>query len=107
MDAGRGEAAGRGRRSGHGPRDGLRLRADDGEQHRRAGRRRRAPQVSQKAATVECPNCKEQVQAGAKFCANCGQSVEPKKCKQCEQPLAPGAKFCAGCGTPTTEESKP
>jgi RNA polymerase subunit RPABC4/transcription elongation factor Spt4 len=39
------------------------------------------------------------VVAGAKFCNNCGQSVEPKPCKNCNNPLPPGAKFCGNCGT--------
>jgi len=59
-----------------------------------------APMLSQ------CPSCHARLQAGTKFCAECGKPVTPggaaKKafCTGCGGPLAPGAKFCGGCGLP-------
>jgi membrane protease subunit (stomatin/prohibitin family) len=51
------------------------------------------------AGTVECANCHSQVQAGAKFCAECGTPMS-KHCTNCNASLSPSAKFCAECGTP-------
>jgi len=53
------------------------------------------------AATVECANCHSQVQAGAKFCAECGTPMQ-KHCTNCNASLSGSAKFCAECGTPTS-----
>jgi hypothetical protein len=39
------------------------------------------------------------VQAGAKFCAECGQPMS-KHCTNCNASLTATAKFCAECGTP-------
>lgn len=55
---------------------------------------------------AQCPHCKARLQAGTKFCAECGKSVAPggaaKKvfCTGCGAGVAPGAKFCGGCGLP-------
>jgi membrane protease subunit (stomatin/prohibitin family) len=51
------------------------------------------------ASVVECANCHSPVQAGAKFCAECGTPMQ-KHCSNCNASLAPAAKFCAECGTP-------
>ncbi len=52
------------------------------------------------AATVPCPKCQTPVQVGAKFCSSCGQSMVLQTCKNCQSPMQAGAKFCANCGTP-------
>lgn len=52
-----------------------------------------------KAAPVTCPNCKVEIEAGAKFCTKCGNSLAPPSCKKCGAELDSGAKFCAKCGT--------
>jgi membrane protease subunit (stomatin/prohibitin family) len=57
------------------------------------------PQDQQPASVVECANCHSPVQAGAKFCAECGQPMA-KHCTNCNASLTPTAKFCAECGTP-------
>jgi membrane protease subunit (stomatin/prohibitin family) len=62
-----------------------------------------APQQPQGRAadavpTIECANCHSQVQAGAKFCAECGTALQ-RHCTNCNASLPPGAKFCAECGT--------
>ena len=51
------------------------------------------------AATAKCVKCGAAMQAGAKFCSECGASQEPAKCSNCQQELKPGAKFCDECGT--------
>jgi membrane protease subunit (stomatin/prohibitin family) len=51
------------------------------------------------AATVECASCHSRVQAGAKFCAECGTPMQ-KHCTNCNASLSASAKFCAECGTP-------
>jgi membrane protease subunit (stomatin/prohibitin family) len=53
------------------------------------------------AATAECGNCHSQVQAGAKFCGECGTPTQ-KHCTNCNASLAPAAKFCGECGTSAT-----
>ena len=46
-----------------------------------------------------CPECGNQVDPGAKFCANCGAKQQTAAvCPGCGQPTAPGAKFCSNCG---------
>lgn len=44
-----------------------------------------------------CPKCGAHLMAGAKFCAQCGQSMQTV-CIHCGRPLAPDAKFCPECG---------
>jgi len=51
------------------------------------------------AGTAECSNCHSQVQAGSKFCPECGTAMQ-KHCTNCNASLPPAAKFCAECGTP-------
>jgi tetratricopeptide (TPR) repeat protein len=47
----------------------------------------------------QCPNCKEALPDGAKFCSNCGASVaEANSCPHCGGVLKPAAKFCHHCG---------
>jgi membrane protease subunit (stomatin/prohibitin family) len=50
--------------------------------------------------TLTCSNCQSPVQAGAKFCAECGAALQ-KHCTNCNAPVNATAKFCAECGTPT------
>jgi len=46
-----------------------------------------------------CPNCGSALQAGAKFCAECGIKVEPQRfCTACGGPVSSNAKFCPECG---------
>jgi membrane protease subunit (stomatin/prohibitin family) len=50
---------------------------------------------------VVCTSCGTRNAPGAKFCANCGNSLAPPtvKCPNCGTENAAGAKFCANCGT--------
>ena len=54
-------------------------------------------QPQPKASGSVCPSCGQPVQAGAKFCMNCGAKLQAV-CPKCGQPVQPGAKFCMFCG---------
>jgi membrane protease subunit (stomatin/prohibitin family) len=56
-------------------------------------------------ATVECPACHAQNQAGGKFCSNCGTALAPAtvRCPQCGTESPAGSKFCPNCGHGLTE----
>jgi membrane protease subunit (stomatin/prohibitin family) len=51
------------------------------------------------AATAKCVKCGAAMQAGSKFCSECGASQAAAKCSNCQRDLKPGAKFCDECGT--------
>jgi len=55
---------------------------------------------------VRCSNCQSEVQAGQKFCPECGNRLDAA-CSTCGAALSPGAKFCAECGTPTQATDRP
>jgi predicted amidophosphoribosyltransferase len=40
---------------------------------------------------MKCPKCNATVQAGAKFCPECGQNLQEMKCAKCNAALQPGA----------------
>ena len=47
-----------------------------------------------------CPACHTTLPEGAKFCFNCGATIETGRvCPVCGNKLVPGAKFCMNCGT--------
>src|SRR4030095_3549144 len=50
-------------------------------------------------SSQKCIKCGASLQAGAKFCSDCGTSQLPAKCSNCQNDLKPGAKFCDECGT--------
>ena len=47
--------------------------------------------------TKLCAACKKQIDAGAKFCPECGAPVK-KHCPECGAQVPPETKFCAECG---------
>lgn len=49
--------------------------------------------------TAKCIKCGAAMQAGSKFCSECGAAQGPGKCSNCQHELKPGAKFCDECGT--------
>jgi membrane protease subunit (stomatin/prohibitin family) len=54
-------------------------------------------QPAQAAAGRPCPKCGSGNSATAKFCSECGASLQPH-CQECGKPVEPGAKFCPECG---------
>ena len=47
-----------------------------------------------------CANCGDSLMPGARFCSSCGTAVVEKKvCPACSSPLRDGARFCSNCGT--------
>ena len=57
------------------------------------------PVAPQPTGAFACPDCGTQLQAGAKFCFNCGKKIEPANvCPDCGTALPAGAKFCFNCG---------
>lgn len=59
-----------------------------------------AKQASQNLNTntgIRCSNCNAENSADAKFCFNCGSSLEEKFCV-CGEKIIPGSKFCSKCG---------
>jgi membrane protease subunit (stomatin/prohibitin family) len=57
------------------------------------------PEPAAAPSTQTCIKCGASLQAGAKFCSDCGTSQVPAKCSNCQAELKPDAKFCAECGT--------
>ena len=49
------------------------------------------------AGMTVCPNCKEQVSAGSKFCNHCGTKLITK-CPACGADAQSGSAFCSECG---------
>ena len=47
---------------------------------------------------MNCSKCGSAVQAGDKFCANCGAPVGVLYCPGCGSQVTAGASFCANCG---------
>lgn len=45
-----------------------------------------------------CPKCGKPLAQNAKFCPECGASLQADTCKKCSAKLAPNAKFCPECG---------
>src|SRR5208282_1794835 len=61
-----------------------------------------------------CPKCATLVQAGVRFCPNCGNPMggpapvaQGSACPKCGQPNAPGVKFCANCGASLAPPAAP
>ena len=54
--------------------------------------------VAENVGTI-CPNCKEDVAVGFKFCPHCGQTVATEKaCISCNENIAIQFSFCPHCG---------
>lgn len=55
------------------------------------------------AKEISCNSCQQLNPVNAKFCSNCGDSLNVQKqesyCSQCGSPLLENAKFCTRCGT--------
>lgn len=53
---------------------------------------------------MQCPRCRVQNDAGARFYEDCGVRLEAA-CPSCGTPVTPGKKFCRSCGAALTPES--
>ena len=57
--------------------------------------------------TVACANCGAQNPTGARFCANCGNTLGGSvSCPKCGTGNPQGAKFCTNCGTELAASTK-
>lgn len=63
------------------------------------------PAVAQ-PAKISCPHCQAQILATAKFCGECGKTVQTEKvpCISCQAPINADAKFCGECGAQQVTE---
>src|SRR5450432_1906089 len=48
-----------------------------------------------------CPDCQTANPEAARFCRNCGHSLNTS-CTNCGAPMAPGDRFCTACGQTTS-----
>jgi membrane protease subunit (stomatin/prohibitin family) len=48
--------------------------------------------------TVPCVKCGAALQPGTKFCNECGVKQEKQACPNCKAELSPSSKFCNECG---------
>ncbi len=61
-----------------------------------------ARQVDNSPATVNCPDCRNDIPENARFCPLCGhQQLMLMKCAHCGKNLTPKARFCPQCGVAT------
>ena len=52
--------------------------------------------------TIDCPDCGEACDSGARFCSQCGGGIPGDvRCERCGAMNDPGAKFCDQCGRST------
>src|SRR5436190_2098768 len=65
-----------------------------------AMRQRETAEPAPAGSTQKCVKCGAALQAGARFCSECGTSQLAAKCANCQHALKPGAKFCDECGLP-------
>jgi membrane protease subunit (stomatin/prohibitin family) len=62
---------------------------------------------------VRCPNCKQDVPFGSKFCPNCGYNLSATAtCPNCGATIPADSKFCPNCGhqmgaAPAGQEAQP
>ena len=55
-----------------------------------------------------CPECRNPVQADAKFCSQCGhQQVVFDQCQKCGKNLTPNTRFCPRCGQAVEDRPQP
>lgn len=46
-----------------------------------------------------CGTCGAPLEAGQRFCANCGSAVQQENCPSCGRKIRSGDQFCSSCGT--------
>jgi class 3 adenylate cyclase len=55
---------------------------------------------------MNCPRCRHENEAGAKFCEECAAPLA-RACARCGRQLSPTAKFCPECAQPTASSAAP
>ena len=55
---------------------------------------------------MQCPRCRHENEAGAKFCEECAAPLA-RVCAKCGRPLSPTAKFSPQCAHPTGSSAAP
>ena len=57
---------------------------------------------------IACPHCQAQIRANAKFCPECGKTVQQQtaSCTSCKADIKEGSKFCGECGAQQVTEKK-
>lgn len=58
------------------------------------------PPATPQPSGIACPKCGTANLESARFCQQCGASLQPAQCASCGGALAAGAKFCGQCGKP-------
>jgi len=59
-------------------------------------------------SSMVCPDCRQAIQADAKFCPFCGHQILVfQRCPDCGKNLPANAKFCLQCGKPVAEKPLP
>jgi len=59
-------------------------------------------------SSMVCPDCRQAIQADAKFCPFCGHQILVfQRCPDCGKNLPANAKFCLQCGKPVAEKPQP
>jgi sec-independent protein translocase protein TatA len=61
-----------------------------------------SPDAAALPSKSRCYHCQAPVNPDAKFCPNCGKTLEPPKCAKCGTLNALGHKFCSNCGEAMT-----
>ncbi|MBD7983227.1 SPFH domain-containing protein [Sporosarcina sp. Sa2YVA2] len=66
------------------------------------------PPASTEPAKISCPHCQAQIRANAKFCPECGKTVQQQTvpCVSCKVDIKEGSKFCGECGAQQLTEKK-
>jgi membrane protease subunit (stomatin/prohibitin family) len=58
--------------------------------------------------SMVCPDCRQAIQADARFCPFCGHQILVfQRCLNCGKNLPANAKFCQQCGKPVAEKPQP
>ena len=57
---------------------------------------------------MQCPRCRHETRDGARFCGQCGVSLDPgMACPRCAAVNPPGQKFCDACGASLSPAAPP
>jgi membrane protease subunit (stomatin/prohibitin family) len=67
-----------------------------------------APSKSGRNREVSCPQCRQSLPGGSKFCPHCGHHLLVfRQCSHCGEKLLPNARFCSQCGRSMVQGPEP